>query len=68
MAFPNFTFNQTPGAPNPQDGSAHSLNQLILAELRVISLILAQMNPGIIDPDDLDNLRADPSILNQRMS
>jgi hypothetical protein len=68
MAAPAFVFRQTPGSPADQDGSAGSLNQLILAELRVISLLLAQQSPGVVNPDDLDNLRADPSILNQRMS
>lgn len=69
MAQPaSFVFRQTPGSPSDQDGSAGSLNQLILAELRVISALLAQNCPALVNPDDLDNLRADPSILNQRMS
>ena len=60
-----FNFNQTPG-----DGinAVPELNQQILVELRIISLLLAQMNPGVIQPDDLDNLRADPGFLHQRMS
>lgn len=65
---PAFVFRQTPGSPTDQDGSPGSINQLILAELRVISLLLVQMNPGVVNSDDLDNLRADPSILNQRLS
>lgn len=63
-----FVFNQSPGSPNPPGGSAVSLNQLILAELRVISALLTQMNPGVVISDDLDNLRADPALIQQRMS
>lgn len=58
-------FNQIPGDGN---NAIPETQQMILTELRIISLILAQMNPGLIQPDDLDNLRADPSMLHQRLS
>lgn len=59
-------FNQTPG--DGQTASADSVQTMVLIELRIISLILAQMNPGLVQPDDLDNLRSDPSLLHQRLS
>lgn len=68
MAASAYVFNQTPGSPPDQDGSPTSYNQMILAELRIISLLLTQMSPGLIQQIDLDNLRADPSIINQRLS
>lgn len=59
-----FSFNQTPG----EGLNADDTQQKILKELRIMNIILAQMNPGVISVDDLDNLRADPSLINQRLS
>lgn len=71
-----FTFNGSPGDPNPPgDGSAQSIAQKQLVELRIISYLLMQIlqqtSPSLsvgVSDIDLDNLRADPSLLNQRVS
>lgn len=63
-----YVYNNTPGDPDNPGGSAASINQKILVELRIISWLLAQSMIGQVTSDDLDNLRADPSSLNQRLS
>ena len=63
----NYVFNQSPGDQVQSGAAAGSLNGKILAELRVISWLLALQSPGLIHPDDLENFRADPSSLGQRL-
>ena len=74
-----YVFNQTPGDPSPADagyGGANSLNAKMLVELRVISYLLTVLTNGLLSKrdgdgpireDDLDNVRADPSSLGQRL-
>ena len=63
----DYVFNQTPGDQVQSGAAAGSLNGKILAELRIISWLLAMQSRGLVHPDDLDNFRADPSSLGQRL-
>ena len=60
-------FNQLPGDNPAAIGGANSLNAKILVELRIISHLLATQSRGIVDENDLENFRADPSSLGQRL-
>ena len=74
-----YEFNQTPGDPSPGDagyGGANSLNAKMLVELRVITYLLTTLTNGLlskrdgegpIQEYDLNNIRADPSSLGQRL-
>ena len=63
----DYVFNQSPGDQVESGAAAGSLNAKILVELRIISWLLAEQSRGLIHPDDLDNFRADPSSLGQRL-